>query len=183
MDRAEKRSEVEFLTDCFRKASAALCADYRGLSVAEITELRKQLRKSGCSARVVKNTLARLSVQSALQEGKAAELQAFIKIFEGPSFLVFSESDPIAPAKVLVEFAKGHEKLKLKGGWLDGSFVEPTAVDALSKMPGREQTLAMLLSLLNTPATQLVRVLQAPGEQLARAVEAHRKNLEERVAA
>jgi large subunit ribosomal protein L10 len=188
MNRSEKQQEVDFLSTCFTKAQTALCADYRGLSVAQITALRTELRKNGCSGRVVKNTLAKISVKKALASAggsaaqDAAALEAFVKIFEGPSFLVFSESDPVAPAKVLVKFAKDNEKLKLKGGWLDGSFMEPASVDALSKMPGREQTLAMLLSLLNTPATQLVRVLQAPGAQLARAIEAHRKNLEQKAA-
>lgn len=183
MNRSEKQQEVDFLATCFTKAQAALCADYRGLTVAQMTNLRRELRANGCSGRVVKNTLAKISLKKGVTSKDDKALEAFVSIFEGPSLLVFSESDPVAPAKVLVKFAKDNDKLKLKGGWLDGSFVEPASVDALSKMPGREETLAMLLSLINTPATQLVRVLQAPGAQLARAIEAHRKNLEQKAAA
>ena len=181
MERAEKVSEVEFIAGAFTKAQVALCADYRGLTVAEVTKLRKKLREGGAQARVVKNTLAKISAKKAFASAGADQLAKFVAMFEGPSLLVVSETDPVAPAKIISDFVKeSKEKLRIKGGWVDGSCLDSSGVDALSKMPGKKETLAKLLNLLMAPATQFVRLLQAPGSQVVRALEAHRKNLEEK---
>lgn len=182
MDRQEKQAEVEFLDKALASAQVALCADFRGLTVSEVTELRKQLRKSGARARVVKNTLVRLAAAKALKAVGASEseLNKFVALFDGPNFVVYSDTDPIAPAKVISGFAKDHQNLKIKGGWVDGSFVDQAGVDTLSKMPGREETLARLLALISAPATQLVRLLAEPGTQVVRVIDAQRANLEKK---
>jgi large subunit ribosomal protein L10 len=178
MDRAEKRAEVESLNNHFNRSQIAICADYRGLSVAEITEFRKSLVKNNSFGKVVKNTLARLAVDQAFADADAKEIEKFKKLLEGPSMMVFSYADPVSPSKAVSDFAKTHDKLKVKGGWIDGTCVDEAGVKTLSTMPSREETLGKLLALINAPATQLLRLMQAPGTQVVRVLDAHKENLE-----
>lgn len=180
MDRSEKQVELEKIGASFAAAQVALCADYRGLTVAEITTLRKELRKNGARGKVVKNTLARLAAEKAYKDADAEHLKKFMQLFEGPSLVIYSETDPVAPAKVVYAFAKDHQNLKIKGGWVDGQFIDVAGTESLSKMPGREEILAKLLALIAAPATQLVRLLAAPATQVVRVVDAHRQNLEKK---
>lgn len=178
MDRAEKSTEIELLTSCFSKAQVALCADFRGLTVQQITTLRKNLKSAGATARVTKNTLARRSFSAANGGASEAQLKGFIDLLEGPSVLVFSNNDPIGPTKVLSAFVKeSNEKLAIKGAWFEGQFLDKKGVEALSKMPGREEILARLLATIAAPASQLVRLLNEPGSQVARVIEAQRAKL------
>ena len=179
MDRAEKAAEIEYLTGCFSKSQITFCCDSRGLTVGQVTTLRKELRKSGAYASLVKNTLGRISA-SKVHKGKVkdVELEKFDDTLVGPSFVVFSNDDPVAPAKALAQFAKGNEKFKIKGALFEGAFVDPSGVEALSKMPGRAEILAGLLRIINGPATQLVRLLQAPGTQTVRVLDAQKQKLE-----
>ncbi len=180
MNRAEKQAEVDYLTDCLTKGQVALCADYKGLTVAEVTELRRELHKTGSVGRVVKNTLARISATKVYNTANENELKKFLALLEGPSFVVVNFDDPVAPAKVITKFIKDKKKMTVKGGWLEGNFLDAKGVESLSEMPGKEQVLAKLLGLLSAPATQLVRLLQAPAAQLARVIDAHRQNLEKK---
>jgi large subunit ribosomal protein L10 len=180
MDRAEKKAEIESLNDHMSRSQIAICADARGLTVAEVTELRKNLRKAGSFAKVVKNTLARLAVDKAYASAEAAELEKFKKLLEGPSMMVFSYKDPVAPSKALTDFAKTHDKLKVKGGFIDGECVDESGVKTLSNMPGKEELLGKLLALINAPATQLVRLMQAPGTQMVRVLDAQREKIEKK---
>ena len=179
MERAVKQAELEKLVANFTASTVAICADYRGLTVAKITELRRELRNAGSEAKVVRNTLARLAVNKVTSErgANSAEVEKFLGSIVGPTFVVTSTSDPIAPTKVLTKFAKNNELFRVKGCWLDGAYVDAAGVDSLSKMPGREETFAMLLSLISAPATRLVRVLSEPGAQVVRSIEAYRKKL------
>lgn len=177
MEKAEKQVELDTLIQSFKGAQVAVCADYRGLTVAQITELRRELKKAGSVGRVVKNTLARLAVSKVESEGKQDEVEKFLKTIVGPTLVVTSASDAIAPTKVLAKFAKANDKFRVKGAWLDGAYVDAAGVDSLSKMPGRDETFAMLLSLMSEPATRLVRVISEPGAQVARSIEAYRKKL------
>jgi large subunit ribosomal protein L10 len=176
MERALKENEVETLRARFANAEVAICADYRGLKVSEITKLRRELRSKGAWGRVVKNSLAKISVERSLGESEDSkdEMQRFLEILAGPSFVIFSEQDPVTPAKVLADFMKEHQAITVKGAWLDGAFVDVSGVESLSKLPGREELLAKLLSLMVAPATQLVRTIQAPGAQMVRLLEAQR---------
>lgn len=178
MEKAEKQAELESLGQSFGASQIALCADYRGLTVAQMTELRRGLRKVGSSGQVVKNTLARISVERSCKDADGAEVDKFKRVFEGPSFLVFGADDPISAAKLLAEFSKKHQPFKIKGAWFEGSFVDPAGVEMLAAMPSREELLAKLLAVISAPATQLVRLLQTPATQVTRVVEEQRKKLE-----
>jgi large subunit ribosomal protein L10 len=179
MDRAEKQTELDLIVDKFAKSQVTVCADYRGLTVAKITDLRRELRKAGSEGRVVRNTLARLAVSKVVGEGAAKDqLSKFLDAIVGPTLVVTCDNDPIAPTKVLAKFAKENaDKFRVKGCWLDGAYVDAAGVDSLSKMPGREETFAMLLRLINEPATRVVRLLSEPSAQIARSIEAYRKKL------
>jgi large subunit ribosomal protein L10 len=177
MDKAEKQVELDSIVASFSGAQVAVCADYRGLTVAQVTKLRSELKKAGCEARVVKNTLARLAVHKVTADGKQDEVTKFLGTLIGPTLVVTNATDAIMPTKVLVKFAKENEKFRVKGCWLDGAYVDAAGVDSLSKMPGREETFAMLLSLILEPATRIVRVAAEPGTQVVRAIEAYRKKL------
>ena len=177
MDRAEKNNEVELISTQIKSSALALCADYRGLTVSQITSLRRKLRDKGARGRVVKNTLLRIAANSSLKDADQKELAKFTGLCEGPTLFVWAE-DPVSSAKVVADFAKDNAKFSVKGAWLDGMFVDSKGVEALSKMPGKEETLGMLLNLLLAPATQLVRLINAPGTQLVRVMEAYRKKLD-----
>jgi large subunit ribosomal protein L10 len=179
MEKAEKQVELDLLVGKFTKSQVTVCADYRGMTVAKMTALRSELRKVGSEGRVVRNTLARLAVNKVIGEGASKDQVAkFLDAIVGPTLVVTCDNDPIAPTKVLVKFAKENaEKFRVKGCWLDGAYVDAAGVDSLSKMPGREETFAMLLSLINEPATRLVRLLSEPSAQVVRSIEAYRKKL------
>ena len=179
MDKAQKQIELGKLDITFRGTPIALIADYRGLTVGQITKLRSELRGVGSQGRVVKNTLARISAERVYGEKDAKGLGKFLELFVGPTLLISSTTDPIAPAKVLAKFAKENEKLQIKGAILDGEFIDVAGVQALSTLPSREETLSMLLRVISAPATQLVRLMQAPGTQVVRVIDAHSKNLTE----
>ena len=167
------------LGDSFTETQVALCADYRGLTVDEITKLRKELRKAGAIGRVSKNTLAKIAAEKAYKDADPAELKKLLAIFVGPSFFVFSKADPVSPARVLAEFAKKVEKLKIRGGFFEGNFLTEGGVKDLATMPSKEESQAKLLATMLAPATQLVRTLMEPAAQLARLLDARRKQLEE----
>lgn len=189
MNKQEKHAEVKFLGEKLKESQIALVADYRGLSVTAITELRKKLFDSKAGSRVVKNTLAKRAVMESMGSGQVnvddqgAELKKFIKELTGPTFLVYSDVDPIEPAKIIEAFNKAKEAAKspilsVRGAWVDGTFLDAKGVEALSKMPGKQEVLSTLLRLLNTPATNLVRLLNAPAQQTVQVVEAARRKLE-----
>jgi large subunit ribosomal protein L10 len=178
MDSAEKNQEVSSIADALGRSLIALCADYRGLTVAQITALRRDLRSSGSHGKVVKNTLARLAVEKSLQSSGGSGVTKFLEVFRGPTMLVYSFDDAVAPAKVLAKYAKEIDKFSIKGAYFEGSFIDPSGVEDLSRMPSREEVLAQLLRVINAPATNLVRLLNEPGSQVARLLEAHRANLE-----
>jgi large subunit ribosomal protein L10 len=179
MDKAQKIQEVESLTGDFSSSIVALCADYRGLTVEQITNLRNGLKEHGAFGRVVKNTLAKISVEKAHKDGESEEVQKFSALFEGPSLVVFSSEDPVSPAKVLAKYAKEFKALEIKGGFFEGRFLDVSEVENLSSMPSKEELYAKLLSVLSAPATKVVQLLQAPGTQLARLMDAYRAKLED----
>jgi len=178
MERAQKEVELNNLVDSFGRTQVTVCADYRGMSVAKMTALRSELRKAGATGRVVRNTLARLAVNRTVgKDAPKGDVEKFLETLNGPTLVVFSYNDPIAPTKVLAKFAKENEAFRVKGCWLDGAYVDSAGVSSLATMPGREETFAMLLSLMSAPATRLVRLLSEPGSQIVRSIEAYRKKL------
>ena len=178
MTKQEKIKEVEFVSQSLGEAQVAICANYHGLSVADISELKGALRKVGARCRVVKNTLSKISIEKALKENaKDEELNKFSGIFSGPNIIISTSSDPVSMTKVVADFAKTHEALALKGAWFENAFIDVAGVKTLASMPSKEEILAKLLNLLNTPATQLLRVIKASSEQVVRVVDAQRKKL------
>lgn len=168
MARPEKEAIVAEVKDRFTRAKAVILSDYRGLNVAEITELRKRLREAGMEYKVVKNTLATLAARQAAIEGLE-------KYLVGPIAMAFSYEDPVAPAKVLANFAREFRKLELKAGILEGKVIGEAEVKALAELPSREQLLAMVLGALQAPLRGLATVLAGPLRNLAYGLEALRK--------
>ena len=154
MNRDNKEQLVAELAEKLASAKAAFLADYRGLNVEQLNKLRSELRAAGVEYRVVKNTLLRLAAQGT----GAAALDPFL---EGPTAIAIAGQDPVAPAKILSEFAKTNAKFELKGGALEGKTLSVEDVKALAELPSREQLLAMMLGSLNAPATNFVGVLAA----------------------
>ena len=159
MKREDKTKVIEELTEKLRGNSAVL-VDFKGINVAQSTQLRARSRESGVEFVVAKNTLTKRAADAAGVEG----LEEFLV---GPTALAFSE-DPLAGAKLMAEFATEIEAFELKGGLLDGGRVVDTeGVMALSRLPGREQLLAQLLGAIQSPVAGLVTVLNAPLRNLA----------------
>ena len=172
MNRTEKKQLIDDLHKELKSSPHAVLVDFRGLSVPAATEFRKRMRASGSRYRVIKNSLA-------LRASKGTALERLEAKFEGTTGIAYSGDDPVALAKVLVEFAKDHPALSVKAGVVSGSQVlDAAGVKALSTMPGLAELRARLLGLLQAPATQLVRLLGTPATQLARVVKAHQDKLE-----
>jgi large subunit ribosomal protein L10 len=165
MNRTEK---AEFITDLNTKVSSSsvvLVAHYKGLTVAEITDLRVKVRNSGAGFKVTKNKLTQLALKNTLFE-------PISKMFVGPTAIAYS-SDPVAAAKVLAEFAKANEKLVLLGGAFGETLLDAPRVVALSKMPSLDELRATIISMIQTPARRIATLLQAPAGQIARVIGAH----------
>jgi large subunit ribosomal protein L10 len=168
MERAQKVEEVAALSGRVAKAPLAIVTQYRGLNVAQMTDLRLRLRKSGGEYLVAKNSLVRI----AIAESNWARLEPLLT---GPNAIAFGYNDAIAVAKIVRDFAKEHEALEIKGGVLDGEILDAKQIERLATMPGRNELRAQLLAVLSAPATNLVRVLQAPARQLVQVLEARRQ--------
>ncbi|MDI3281140.1 MAG: 50S ribosomal protein L10 [Bacillota bacterium] len=169
--REAKREVVKELQEKFASSQSVVLADYRGLNVKAMTDLRRRCREAGVEYRVVKNTLARLAARQAGLEGLE-------ELLLGPVSLAFGYRDPVLPAKVLSEFARDHKELEIKGGVLQGKVVSYEAVKALADLPPREVLLARLVGGMQAPLSGLVAVLNGPLRQLVYALEAVRKQKE-----
>ncbi len=159
-----KQGVVSEIADKFKNSSSTVVAEYRGLTVAEITELRRALRAEGVEMKVYKNTLA----------AKAAEEAGYGDLKEsltGPNALAFG-SDETAAARVMAKFAKKHKALVLKGGIVEGKVVDQATIAELSNLPNREGMLSMLLSVLNAPVSSFARVVQAVADAKGNGTEA-----------
>ena len=171
MNREEKNQAVQDLKSRFQAASITLLADYKGLKVNEINELRQKLSENAAKMQVVKNTLARL----ALEETEMKELQEH---FKGTTAVITAEGDPVSSTKVLIQFAKDREKPQIKVGFMSGELMDAAKVEALSKLPSREEMLAKLLGSMQAPAQNLVNVLAAIPRQLVTVLAAIRDQKE-----
>jgi len=155
MPRPEKVAHVDAVRTSFEGARSVILADFTGLDVEKITELRRLCREAGVEFRVVKNTLARLGIKDTPAEG-------LTDYFEGPVALAYSSEAENLPAKVLAEFAKEHEKPTFKAGFVDGNVIDATGVIALSKLPSKEELISKLLGSIQGPANGIVACLQGP---------------------
>jgi large subunit ribosomal protein L10 len=162
--RAEKAQVIDELSTVFGETGVVVVTHYKGLTVAEISDLRARTRAAGASFRVTKNKLA----QRALDGTPFAPMSA---LFKGPTAIAFSK-DPTAAPKIVAEFAKKNDKLQIVGGGLSGTLLDAASVRALAELPSIDALRAKLIGLLNAPASRLVGLLQAPGGQVARALAA-----------
>ena len=167
MDRTEKREFVASLASVFAETSMVVVTRNNGLTVAEVTDLRRRMRASGSSFRVAKNRLTNLALDGTRFDG----LRPLLK---GPTALAWS-TDPVAVSKAAVEFAKINEKFVVVGGALGTQTLDASGVKALSELPSLDALRAGLLGMLATPATRIAGILQAPAGQLARVFGAYAK--------
>jgi len=168
----QKEASLEALKGAFSKATVALVADYRGLTVAEITDLRRRIQNVGGDFTVAKNTLVRLATQDDSWKAIAPHLA-------GPTALAIGFDDPVIIAKTLTDFAKEKRKvqIEIRGGVLQGNSLDAKAVKALADLPSREQLLAKLMGSVNSPATGVVMATAGVARKLVYALEARRKQL------
>ena len=141
------------LRDLVGQTKAAILTDYRGLSVAELTELRKKLRDADAEYRVVKNTLFKLAAGDSMPVAEMAEL------LTGPTAIGFAKSDPVAVAKILLDYSRDHKAMSVKAGVMDGRVLSPAQVESLSKTPPREVLLSQMLGSLQSPISGFVGAL------------------------
>ncbi len=153
LPREDKVEMVGELKEDIQNSSAMYLTDYRGLSVSDISMLRRNLRAAGAEYKVVKNTLFKRAAEG-------IENPDLMNTLEGPTAVAFVQNDPVAPAKTIVDFMKDHKTLQIKGGFMDGRFYTAESVTALSKVPPREQLLAMLVGSVQAPISGLVGTLQ-----------------------
>jgi large subunit ribosomal protein L10 len=165
---SEKAETVGTVHQRLKSAKMAIVTEYRGLSVAQMTRLRRDIRGASGEYQVIKNTL----VRRALQDTTFGDLA---KLLEGPNGWVFAYEDPVMLSKALIKFATDNDKLKIKGGVFEGQFMDTAGVKVLSQMPSKPELQAKLLAMINAPATQLVRLMQEPGARVVRLIESLRK--------
>ena len=151
---AKKAALVEEVTEKFKAAASVVIVDYRGLTVDEVTRLRKQLRDANVEMKVIKNSILSRAAQ-------AAGLEGLDEVFTGPTAVAFSNDDVIAPAKIIDEFAKDAKALEIKGGIIEGKVSTLEEIIALAKLPNREGLLSMLLSVLQAPVRNVAYAVNA----------------------
>lgn len=165
MDRSQKEKLIASLNKTFQGANLVIVTKQAGLTVAEITDLRRQMRAAGAGFKVAKNRLTRRALDG-------TKYQPLADLFKGPTAIAFSQ-DPVAAAKVSVEYANKNEKLSIVGGSLGERKLDLKAIKALAALPSLKEVRAQLAGLINTPATRLATVVRAPAGGLARVIGAH----------
>jgi len=160
VDRAKKQELVAELQETFESNNLVVVTQQSGLTVSEVSELRKQMREAGASFKVTKNRLAKIAL-------KGTKFENLSDHFTGPTAVAASE-DPVAAAKVAVEFANKNEKLQIVCGSLETEALDADAIKALAKLPSLDELRGKIIGLIQAPATKVAGVLQAPSGQLAR---------------
>ncbi len=167
----EKKKIVKNLHETFSKFKALIVTDYKGLNVTTINELRRKLREADVEYKVVKNSLL-------IRASEDTDVALIKDNFKGPVAIAISYNDPIAPAKVLMQFAKDCEKLEIKAGVMDGKTLDLSAIKALSELPSQEVLLGQLLSVLNGVPTSLVIALSDMPKKLLNVLNAVKEQKE-----
>jgi large subunit ribosomal protein L10 len=164
LSRAQKVEQVAELQEKFGRATCVYVADYRGVAVEKVNQLRRRVRREGSGKyeyRVSKNRVLKLAADG-------AGVASISKHFRGPTAIAISYGDPVGLAKILCDFAKDHEKFELRGGLLEGTAIDAKDIAKLATLPGIDQLRAQLIGLLQAPAAKLARLMLEPGAQLAR---------------
>lgn len=170
MKKTDKQKIVDKVNAVFKDSSLAIVTHYRGLNVAEMTQLRRDVRQAGGQVRVVKNTLTKRAAKGTGFEG----LDQFLT---GPTALIIAD-EPVGSSKAVIKFAKDHKTLGVLGGCMDGDVIDLGQITALSKLPSREELLAKLMGSLMSPAQGVVTVLNAVPAGLVRALDQVRQQKE-----
>lgn len=165
VDRLEKEELVASLHQTFEDASMVVVTHYSGLTVKEMGDLRGRMREAGALFKVTKNRLTRLAL-------KDTKFEPLTDMFTGPTAIAYSD-DPVAAAKVAVNYAKENDKLIVIGGALDEETLDVNGVKAMATLPSLDELRGKIIGMLNTPATKVAGVLQAPAGQVARVISAH----------
>lgn len=173
MNREQRTAQIAEIKEKFSKMSSAVVTDFRGLDVESMTILRDEFRKIGVDYKVIKNKLFGLAVKD------ERFYDSLVQYLKEPTAVAWSYDDPAAPAKVIVDFAKKNDKLKIKCAVLDGEVLDSAGVVNLSKMPGKNELLSMLLATFMEPATGFVRLLVAAPTNFVYLLDARRRQLEE----
>lgn len=173
MNRNDKTAEIDRLKAALHGVPAVILADFCGMTVEETNSLRRAFRAEGVQYEVVKNTLVRQAIAG-------TRMETLGKHFKGNTAIAFHAEDPVAPARVLSKYMKDHDKGKLsvKAGWLDGKLLDAAGVEALSKLPGKNELRSSFLSVLLAAPTTFVRVLTAGQSAFARVLTARAQQLE-----
>lgn len=164
MERAAKRELVSTLHNVFKDTGVVVVAHYAGLTVAQMTDYRRQIKEAGGSVKVAKNRLAKLAL-------KDTDIAGIEDLFKGPTCIAYSE-DPVAAPKIAVKFAKENDNLVILGGSMGTDVLDASGVEALAALPSLDELRAKLIGLLNAPATKIARTVKEPGGQLARVIQA-----------
>ena len=172
MNREEKAAIVEELIGKLADAKIAIVSDYRGLTVPEFQELRRELRKNDADIRVAKNTLLRRAV-------KGTSFEPMEEVLKGTTAITVSNTDPVAPAKILTEFAKDHPMVELRTGVMDGKILTTADLAALAKLPSREVLLAKFMSVMQAVPTNFVQVLSGVPRKLVYLLQAVKEQKEQ----
>ena len=166
-----KEAEVAEIQEKIEKSQSVMFLDYRGLNVAEVTELRNKMRAAGVEYKVIKNTMIRRAAEKAGIEG-------LDDVLEGPTAVAFGYADPVAPAKILVDFIEDTKKTNLKGGVLAGKAMSEAEIKNLASLPSKEELIAKMLGSLNAPITGLVMALSGVPRNLVYALNAIKEKKE-----
>lgn len=155
---AKKSAQVEEVVEKFQQAASVVIVDYRGLTVDEVTTLRKQLREANVEMKVIKNSILSRAAEK-------AGLPGLEQVFTGPTAVAFSNEDVVAPAKIIDTFASNAPALEIKGGIIEGTVSSVEEITALAKLPNREGLLSMLLSVLQAPVRNVAYAVKAVAEK------------------
>jgi large subunit ribosomal protein L10 len=159
MNKEDKKTYIEEMKKNFSSNEAIMIAQYQGLNVLELDELRKQLREKGILFKITKNRITKIAI-------KDSPVKDLEKYYTGPTATAMS-SDPITTAKILTKFAKTHEKLKIVAGFMDGKVLDEKEVAIIATLPSLEEARANIVGILATPAQKLISILLAPGSKIA----------------
>jgi large subunit ribosomal protein L10 len=170
LNRTDKTAEIDRLKAALHGVPAVVLADFRGMTVEQTNSLRRVFRAEGVHYEVVKNTLVRQAIAGTRMEPLGSH-------FKGNTAIAFHREDPVAPARVLTKFLKENEKVSIKAGWLDGKVLDAKGVEALSKLPGKQELRGKMLSVFVGVPTAFVRVLSAGPAAFVRVLAARQQQL------
>jgi large subunit ribosomal protein L10 len=165
VDRAAKKEQVTALNGVFKDANVVVVAHYSGLTVAQMQNLRKQMRQAGAAVKVAKNRLAKIALEG-------TDVASIAPLLKGPTLIAFS-NDPVAAPKVANDFAKAHEKFVILGGAMGKTTLDLNGVKQLASLPSLDELRAKIVGLIQAPATKIAQVVNAPAAKLARVVQAY----------